>query len=363
MEIKTFQQIYESIRNYMVSHQDKITDFNDGSVNASFNEAVAREISDLYVRARVGFYSYLRGLPYSIFRFEQKLGQKASTVLVFSRSRPMPYDSSIPEGTTVSANGLKFLTSSANSILSGQTDSAEIPALALEVGDKYNIPLGAVNKIESSLMADIVAVTNATPATGGVNKEAWGDYVSRFNEYILGLQRTNGYGFISGITGAYVIRSMKIVEHFPPLDNIWNVTVYLEDGSGTISQNGIDWVKAKIDGKGTKDDGGFRAPGINIRYLPPEQFPVMITVTATTIHDVANEIDVSMVESDVTDSIKTFIDNLKIAEELIISDLTVVLRRIEYLDDVKITLPVENIKPVNNQILRFAGCNVTVVVG
>jgi hypothetical protein len=44
------------------------------------------------------------------------------------------------------------------------------------------------------------------------------------------LQRANGYGFVSALTETHLVRSVHIDEHFPPLDTIWDMTVYLEDG-------------------------------------------------------------------------------------------------------------------------------------
>ena len=74
MEIKTFDEIYSDIMNFIISHQDKLTDFNDGSVLASQCEALGRELAELYIRTRVGFSTYLRSLPSSVFGFNMKTG-------------------------------------------------------------------------------------------------------------------------------------------------------------------------------------------------------------------------------------------------------------------------------------------------
>jgi hypothetical protein len=223
----------------------------------------------LYIRCQVGFSTFLRGLPYSVFGFEMKAGLKASTKLIFSRSKTFSYETTIPTGTTVAAGGLKFLTTQIGYIGSGELTSDEIPAIAEAVGEKYNVSAGMIKTIISSLPTDIIAVNNGGAATGGLDGEDWGAYIARFADYILGLSRTNGYGFLSGLTGTNLVRSLQIDEHFPPLNNIWNMTVYLEDGSGGMTTEAIAQVKAKIDGDRTKTNGGYRAPGINIRYLTP----------------------------------------------------------------------------------------------
>jgi hypothetical protein len=187
--------------------------------------------------------------------------------------------------------------------------------------------------------------------------------VARFADYILGLQRTNEAGFRTALTGAYVVRSLSIVEHFPPLDDIWNMTVYLDDGSGGISDLGKELVKKTVDGDGTPANGGYRAPGINIRYLSPEKEFIDLIINVTTVQDVTNEIDESVVIADVQKKTKEFIDGLKIGESLILSDLIVVLRRITYLDDVEIESPEENIVIAKHKIARHRNCTVNVTVG
>ena len=363
MEIKTFDEIYNDIQNFIIAHQDKLTDFNDGGVLSSQNEAYARELSELYIRTRVGYSTFLRSLPYSIHGFEMKMGEKASAAVFFSRSKPFSYETAIPENTIVAAGGLQFYTTSPGRIPAGEMKSNEISVIAEGVGEKYNIAAMAINKMITTLSADVVSVSNPQPATGGVSAETWQSYVARFAQYILGLQRTNDAGFNTGLTKGNTVRSKEIVEHFPPLDNIWNMTVYIEDGSGGMDKLGLDTAKAIIDGDGTPSNGGYRAPGINIRYLPPEKKPVSLKIKVTTTQDVTNEIDTSVVIAEVQKKTKEFINGLLIGQELVLSDLTVALKRISYIYDVKILLPTANIKALKSEILRYADCDVNVEVG
>jgi hypothetical protein len=83
---------------------------------------------------------------------------------------------------------------------------------------------------------------------------------------------------------------MQIDEHFPPLDNIWNMSVYLEDGSGGMTGEALAGVKDIIDGKMTSGNGGYCAPGINIRYLTPEIVPVTLDIEIKVERDVVNDI-------------------------------------------------------------------------
>jgi uncharacterized phage protein gp47/JayE len=362
MQIKTFREILESMRNYIIAHQDKLTDFNDGSVLESQIEAVARELALIYVRCRIGFSSYLRALPYSVFGFVKKAGLKASVNLVFSRAKPYSYETTIPVGSVVAAGGLKFLTTEAGTVPSGAKDSGAITAIAAAVGEEYNVAPKSIKTLITSLPSDIVSVSNEAAATGGIDGEDWGAYINRFADFIIGLSRTNISGFKSGLTADNLVRSLQIVEHFPPLNNIWNMTVYLEDGSGGITDEALAKVKKTIDGDETSGNGGYRAPGINVRYLPPEKVPVSLHVQVITEYDVNNDIDVSVIVYKVTEAVKKFIDNLSIGQSLLVSDLIVLVKRILQIEDVEIIAPESNIEIAPHQIARFKSCEVMVVV-
>lgn len=351
------------MRNYIAAHQDRLTDFNDGSVLSSQIEATARELAILYIRCRVGFSSYLRDLPYSVFGFTQKEGLKASVKVTFSRAKPFSNDTVIPAGTKLKSGGLEFLTTESGKVLAGETVSAEITASAERVGDKYNVGAGTIKTIVSTLPADIVAVNNPGAATGGVNAEDWTSYISRFADYILGLSRTNLAGFKHAIVSTPLVRSMSIVEHFPPADGIWNMTVYCEDGSDGMTGEAITAVKAIIDGVVMPTDGGYRAPGINVRYLTPEKIPVSVSLEVTADLDAVIGIDDAAISAEMVEAVKKHVNALEIGKDFVISDLIVALKRINYLYDVKVTSPVEKVIVGNNQIARFETCNVTLRIG
>jgi hypothetical protein len=361
MEVKSFDQIYGDMRNHIIARQDKLTDFNDGDVLTSQVEAMARELAMLYVRCRVGYSSFLRSLPYSVFGFRMKDGVKASTRVVLSRSKPFSYETPIPAGTIIAAGGLRFLTSEAGAVLSGEKDSAPLPAIAQDAGDKYNIGVGTIKTILSTLPADIVAVNNPEPAQGGKNAEDWASYMDRFADYIIGLQRTNSSGLVSALTGGHLIRSMSIEEHFPPLDGIWNMTFYLEDGSGSMTPEALAEAKNIIDGSVIKNIGSYRAPGVNARYMTPDIVPVALCITVEAERDIAVEVDVSVVATEVVEIVRKYINGLKIGIPVLIFDLNAVLKRLSCISNAKITCPENDIIVSTNQIARFENCAVTVV--
>jgi uncharacterized phage protein gp47/JayE len=363
MEIKSFEQIYKDMQNYIIAHQDKVTDFNDGAVLASQIEATAREIAMVYMRCRVGYSSFLRALPYSVFGFQMKSGLKASARVVFSRSKPYAYETTIPTGVMVAAGALQYVTTEPGTVPAGETSSVPVSVSAQGIGARYNLPAGTIKTIVSTLSADIAAVHNPDAATGGTDSEDWGKYMERFAEYILGLQRTNRYGFLSGLTAGHLVRSLQIEEHFPPLDNLWNMTVYLEDGSGGMSAEAMAEAKAIIDGQGTAAHGGYRAPGINIRYLTPEIVPITLHVHVTVDRDIVNDRDESVVVSEVKDTVQKSINAMHIGEAVKRSDIIMVLRRLYYVSDADVLSPTETMGITNRQIARYEACIVSVVIG
>jgi hypothetical protein len=142
------------------------------------------------------------------------------------------------------------------------------------------------------------------------------------------------------------------------------MTVYLEDGSGGMTGEAIAEAKSIIDGnRENANDGGYRAPGINIRYLTPEIVPVNIRldVTAAAEDDLVSQIDVSVIVSEVSEAAKKFVNSLGIGKKFWTSDLIVALKRIGYLLDVDIESP-EDIEIGASQIARFESCDVRVIV-
>lgn len=355
METKTFDELYNSMKNTIIAKQSRLTDFNDGSVVASFTEAVARQLALAYIRCRVGYDSYLKGLPYSVFDFVKKNGVKATGTVVFSRTKTYSYATKIPVGTIILAGELKFVTTTVGTIAAGALNSDSVSVVAALVGTDYNVSIGAISTIDSVLTSDVVSVMNAAKTTGGANEEKESDRLERFQEYIKGLQGTNLYGLKSAVLGLESVRSCSPVEHFPPIDNIYSGTLYVDDGTGNATDAVITEVKTLIDGLGTADSTGRRAPGVNIRVLAPTIVPVNISVTISTYRT-----DESVAKYDAEDAIKTYINGLLIGDDVVLTTIILALRRISYIKDVKITSPSDNITIGDNQIARFGSATIIV---
>jgi len=350
VEIKTFQQIYTDMINHSIARQDRLTDFNDGSVLCSQFEAFAREIAMAYVACRVGYRSHLRSLPMSVFGFDMLGGERAGARVVFSRSKPFSHETMIPAGTLVSGGGMIFATSAAVTIPSGATASPPVPAIAERVGEEGNVGAGEIGAIVSILPEDVTGVSNQEPAAGGKSAEDWAAYMDRFGDYILGLQRTNASGFLSGLRGSGLTRSIGMVEHFPPLEGIWNMTLYLEDGSGAMKDEDMERARLLME--------GYRSPGVLIRYLPPDMVGVSIKAVVSADRDAASAVDSAFIATQAAQALRDFVNARRIGEPVLRSDLIVELRRLPILSNAAVIEPAADVAIEPHQIARCASVEV-----
>lgn len=356
MQMQTYDEINNAMRNYIIANCDKISDFNDGSIISSFTEAVARVVLMLYIRCKVGYSTHLSNLPYSIFDFSKKPGKKSTGKVVFSRSSVIGYATTIPNGTIISAGSLRYYTTEAGKIGANQVLSSEIPVQAEFVGAIYNVKENSIQTIDSVLTSDVVSVTNTAATLGGSNEESQSEYQTRFKEYILGLQKTNYYGLRSTLLELDSVRSCSIIEHFPPIDNIFNFTVYADDGNGTCSDILKSEIKKTIDGTEDRTNPGCKAVGLNYRVLAPTIIPISIDVTISVYN-----YDSFLAVFEAQEAVKNYINNLLVGEKVVLTTIILLLRRKSYIKDVEILFPSGNVSVTDIQIARYENCTVNII--
>ena len=72
MNVKRYEEIIVQMRNTMAANQNKITDYNEGSVIMTLFESIARIAEQLYIDCRSGYDSELKAIAYSLFDFQKK---------------------------------------------------------------------------------------------------------------------------------------------------------------------------------------------------------------------------------------------------------------------------------------------------
>jgi uncharacterized phage protein gp47/JayE len=345
IEIRRHADIMQQAVANFIAQQDSITDVNNGSNIHTILDSVSRIAEREYVAIRQGYNEDLRLIPYSIFKFRRKEGTKAHGTAVFSRAKSIPSRTIIPSGTKLAGLDKDYITTEVGFIEAGQINSNPIKILAVENGADYNLPSSVIDTIKTAVPSDVVSATNNIAITGGTDIESDNEFDERFKIFINGLSGTNNYAIMSAALELDIVRSVSLKDHKPPLKNIFNLSVYVDDGSGTASEETIAAVKLAIEGDGTLLNQGHLAPGVNIRVLPPQTVPVNLQIIVY-----AYRADTQGAELEIKRVIAEYINSLKIGEKLIMTNIVKRIRAIPYTRDVK--MPTENIVIGGDQILR-----------
>lgn len=357
MNVKAYAEILNQMINTMASKQNKITDFNEGSIIRTIFESVARPIEQAYIDTRNGYQNNLRAIPYSVFDFKRKAGTYAVGSVIFSRGAAINQVSDIPKGTQISSGDYIFFTTESGRIPAGELNSSPISIKAKEIGNDYNINANSINTIDSVLTSDIVEVNNAAKCYGGTNDETETEMLKRFKDYINGLQGTNSYGFKSNILALSEVRSCSIDEHFPPENHIYNATVYIDDGTGNMTDDLKEKVLNVINGDDTQVQPGCRAAGLNIRVAAARPLSVDVTCTCYVYR-----VEESQALFDITQALTEEINGLGIHEDVVLTSLILRLRRINYVKDIsnfRLSGTAENVTVGIDQIARCGNLNIT----
>lgn len=353
--LKQYRDIYDAIKSYIIAHQDRVSDFNAGSVIASQIEAFAREMALSYSESRAGFSEVLTKMPYTIFGLTRNAAQYAIGSVIFSRVATVGAVT-IPERTQVATAGNVLFETTAAAEMAEGTAQVTVAVRAVDIGSVGNVPAGSVTVIVASITG-VDAVINQAPIGGGVNEETDAQYLSRFRSYLLGLGRSNGWGLISGALTNPALRSAAIVEHFPPKSGLYNLTLYLDDGAGTVSAATIAEVAAVIDGDGSVTNPGYRAAGINVEYAAPTAVPVAVVGTVYYNYDVLPDEAKSLIDTAVTN----FLNGHIIGQDVIRAQLQKIILDFPWVLDLDITDPSGNVTISAGQIARAGDVTITYI--
>ena len=353
-KIRRYDEIMTGATANMIARQDKITDFNEGSIIHTILDTVARIAERAYVAIRQGYNEMLKVLPYSPFKFTKKEGHSASGAVIFSRANALGSQTVIPKGTVVSGSGYTFTTTEAGIIAADAVYSDPITVVADNTGSGYNIAAETINAIETTVPVDVVGVSNPDAFTGGTDEETDTEFEERFRTYINGLSGTNSYAIKSAALSINAVRSVSVQNHKPPLKNIYNMSVYVDDGSGGASEETLNAVKFAVEGDGTQDNPGHLAPGVNIRVITPTAIPVNVNMNVSVI-----SMDLDEARMEIQDVVTSYVNSLTIGESCVISSIITKVRGLNYVRDVAVISPENNITPEINQIARIGTISIT----
>lgn len=326
MQTKSYNEIYEEMKAQVAANTDRLTDFSEGSIIRTFLEAVARVGSRIYIDTKVGYDNNLKAVPYAIFNFKKKSGKKASGEVVFGSASAVNAGTVIPIGTEISAGNCTYKTTSRGVIEAGALTSNPVSVQAEEAGVRYNALPDAVNTIKTVLPNNVVSVTNESKIQGGADEKTDSELLARFRTYINGLQGSNTFGVKAAVLAVDGVRSCSIEEHTPPKDDIYNFTVWVDDGTGNMSGELEESIVSVIDGDGTEANPGKRPARTSFDVLPAKIVPVIISVTGTVSH-VENDIAKNAINT----MLEKYINSLTIGQSVLVANLVVALKRLSYI--------------------------------
>lgn len=359
MDTRNYNEIMDEMCRSAEATVSGLTDFNEGSIIMTIFESIARPLEQGYIDTRNGYNNNLRAIPYSVFDFKQKEGQKATVLVKFTRNAALTSVSTIPKGTRVSNRTLVFTTTEVATIASGETVSSEAGAIAENIGLEYNVAANTITTIESNLSAEIVSVTNDHAAVGGTDAETQTQMLRRFKSFINGLQGSNRYGIEAGVLGLEGVRSVGLEEHFPPKNDIYNFTLYVDDGTGGLDTTIRNKVLDLVNGNDTEEKPGLRAAGVNFDVSAAVPISVAIVVTATIYR-----VEEARINNEITVKLQEYINGLGIHENVVLSSIIVLLKQIPGITDISgLTLngSSDNINIGVNQIARFGSVDITII--
>jgi len=355
-QIKRYSEIFKNAMANMIAKQDKVTDFNEGSLIYAILDTVSRIAERLYTAIRQNFIELLQLLPYSLFGMEKKAGTAASGTVIFKREKALNAKTVIAKGVRVSGGGYTYITTAVGEIAAGEIQSSPISAICDTLGKVGNVKAGEITTIESTVSADIIGVENKVAFTGGADAETDSEFQARFRAKVNGFSGTNEYSIRYAALSVDTVRSVTTQNHKPPLKNIYNMSIYVDDGSGSATEETLEKVRLAVEGDGTVLNPGHLAPGVNVRILAPTSIPINVSLNA-----IVYGCDFAEAKDEIETAVTEYINSLSIGEVVIVSEIIKKVMSFTYVKDVLMITPLQNIEPLNNQIARIGTLNVNVI--
>jgi uncharacterized phage protein gp47/JayE len=223
----------------------------------------------------------------------------------------------------------------------------------------YTPATGAI--VLSSPLAGIPAVDDTfqiIPITAGQLVKFW-------NNKLVTLISTSASILLSGGGNKVQIASLNSSE---------NASIYVTGGNANLALGfpniqffGVDGYRYHtglaqetqwtVDGR--VDDTnypGIRAAGVQVEVLEPVTVPVRVEVSVTTREGVS----LPSISNDIKSAISAYINNLRVGDDVIVSEIIVAVKGVTGVFDVKVTNPFDNIAIADSELPRIAETEIIV---
>lgn len=293
-QLKNFVSIAAAMINHAKATQNKLTDFEVGSVARTMLEAPAIEIEELYQKIFSGILDAIPTSIYKSFGFEliEEAAARGNVTIHFAGPIVEPF--TIPAGTLFDAPSvsLKFTSAEGVQVPAGAT-SATVIVVCATPGAIGNVDAGAITSAVNIVLPAGSTIANAA-ITSGRDAQTEAERQARFQEFILSLSR--------GTEGAirYAVRQAQIksdsgllleyVSRVGMVEQGGLVDVYIYGSAGVPSAALIAESQKIIDGHRTPGTGvyepGYRAIGVSVHVKPMTERAVPVTLHVQPLYGV-----------------------------------------------------------------------------
>ena len=354
-ESKNREIMLTEMEDYITSHTDKVSDFNEGSLISSIIGAVANTIEEVYYEIVLGWADTMRTAMQRSINFNKLDGAKSSGNVVFSRADIAPVDYIIQAGSVVAdTDGNRFITIEDVTLLLGQTESPSVAINSEIIGSDQNVPANTITTMVSTIIG-IESVTNPTATINGSDTETEIEYNTRFAEYLKGLIGATPSGIKKSALDVIGVREVELIE---PEDTAGRITIFINDGSGTASTELLNSVEANIEGNGTIEDAGTRPAGIIITYRPS----LKIDIPVECVVYIKTGTNVDSAKTKIEEAITTHINSLPIGNDVILKGIEKAIQSVYGVEDLSISTPTANVSidKINGEIAKISTLSVVI---
>lgn len=350
-QLKDFVSITAAMINRAKATQDRVTDFNIGSVARTLIEAPAIEIEELYQRMFAGI---MDAIPVSIYRgfnFTTVEASKARGEVTISFGSPLDVAFTVPAGSVFvnQVTSLRYLSVASVTADSGATEMTVLVD-AEKAGSVYNVGVGGITSASAISLPTGASISNSA-ITSGSDGETDAERAARFTAFIQSISRSTAFSVEYAASTAVVLDSEDvIVESVTRVDSTETpgyVQVFIYGAGSVASAELIAAAQRQIDGY--FDAGlnrfvpGYRPIGVDVVVMPMtvQSINMTMTVTPSAGYDLAD------LESDIETATATAIDNVHAGETLYVDSIRNAALSVVGVEKVLVNISENSVCPAN----------------
>lgn len=286
-QLKDFVSIVASMTNRAKATQNKITDFNIGSVARTLMESPAIEIEEFYQRMFAGIIEAIPTAIYYGFNFSIITASAARGVVRIAFGVPIEDPFTIPAGTIfiASSTNLRYLAVQDVSVVAGVTEVNVLVECSV-TGTVGNAIAGA---IDGTLVFGLPtnAVVSNQPIVSGQDEETAEERQSRFTDYVQSLHRgTNGAVEYAAAEAQVYNADGSVVEYVTRVGRVevpGTCDLFIYGASQAASPALLAEAQKIIDGYYDSATGkfvpGYSPVGIRVRVFNMDELPISAVFT------------------------------------------------------------------------------------